>query len=80
MEDLKEDMTSMVKVLNNLQKEGFTTQFKATEEGLCSIDTNKISKPGDVEIKHFYRFEGESSQEDSSIVYAIETKDGEKGT
>ncbi|MEO6131202.1 MAG: hypothetical protein ABIQ02_05105 [Saprospiraceae bacterium] len=80
MEDIKEDMTSMVKVLDNLQKEGYTVQFKATEDGLCSMDTNKTSKPEDVEIKHFYRFEGESSADDSSIVYAIETNRGEKGT
>jgi hypothetical protein len=29
---------------------------------------------------HFYRFEGESNPSDSSIVYALESSDGEKGT
>ena len=44
------------------------------------MSTQKHFKPGQVEIKHFYRFEGESDPADSSIVYAIETKTGEKGT
>lgn len=44
------------------------------------MSTDKSFKPGDVEIKHFYRFEGESDPGDNSIVYAIETKNGEKGT
>ena len=76
----KEDMSSMVSVLQKLTESGFTTQFKATDKGLISLETQKNFKPAQVEIKHFYRFEGESSSDDSSIVYAIETKTGEKGT
>jgi len=66
--------------LADLTKSGYTTQFKATDKGLCSMTTQKNFKPAQIEIKHFYRFEGESDPDDSSIVYAIETKTGEKGT
>jgi hypothetical protein len=31
-----------------------------------------------VKIVHFYRFEGESNPDDSSIMYAIECNNGEK--
>lgn len=80
MSDQKDEMSSMVTVLSKLTESGYTTQFKPGKKGLCSMTTNKNFKPKDVKIEHFYRFEGESDPADSSIVYAIETCDGEKGT
>ena len=80
MTDEKEEMSSMLSIMNNLTQAGYTTQFKATEKGLQSLATEKNFKPQQVEIKHFYRFEGESDPDDSSVLYAIETKTGEKGT
>src|SRR5688572_33463585 len=80
MSDQKDEMSSMVTVLSKLTKSGYTTQFKPDKKGLCSMTTNKNYKPKDVKIEHFYRFEGESDPADSSIVYAIETNSGEKGT
>jgi len=80
MIDIKDEMSSMVTVLNKLNSEGYVTQFKASKKGRESITNNKTYKPGQVQIVHFYRFEGESDPGDASIVYAIETKDGEKGT
>ena len=80
MIDIKDDMSSMVVVLNKLNADGYVTQFKASKKGLESMTTQKTFKPGQVQIVHFYRFEGESDPGDSSIVYAIQTNDGEKGT
>lgn len=80
MNDEKEEMSPMVSVMADLTKSGYTTQFKVTEKGLTSLSTQKNFKPDQIEVKHFYRFEGESDPDDSSIVYAIETKTGEKGT
>ena len=76
----KENMSTMVSILGVLTENGYTTQFKATQQGLTSMVTNKTYKPDEVSINHFYRFEGESNPDDSSIVYAIETFNGEKGT
>ena len=80
MNELKEDLSPMVDILRRLHDDGYTVQFKADESGITSNETNKHFKPGKVHIRHFYRFEGESSSDDSSIVYAIETASGEKGT
>ena len=80
MENDKDEMSPMVSVLSDLTKSGYTAQFKANDKGICSMTSQKNFKPDQVEIKHFYRFEGESDPGDSSIVYAIETKTGEKGT
>lgn len=80
MSDQKDEMSSMVTVLSKLTKSGYTAQFKPGKKGIYSMTTNKYFKPKDVKIEHFYRFEGESDPADSSIVYAIETSNGEKGT
>src|SRR5665213_3027975 len=79
MED-KEYMGTLVSCLNDLQTKGYKTQFKAAPEGLISLTTNKVFQPENIKIAHFFRFEGESNPSDSSIVYAIESSGGEKGT
>ena len=76
----KENMSTMVSILDAINKTGYVSQFRVTPDGLMSVESGKTYKPGEIEIKHFYRFEGESNPDDSSIVYAIETKDGERGT
>lgn len=80
METDKNILETMVSVFQRLEKEGFTTQFKATEHGLLSLDTEKVYKPEEIRVETFYRFEGESNPDDSSIIYAIVTDSGEKGT
>ena len=76
----KEHMETLVSCLDHLQTSGFVTQFKATPAGLLSLSTERIFQSYQVTVIHFYRFEGESSPSDSSILYAIEAIDGEKGT
>ena len=76
----KAHMTTLVSCLKRLDAEGFVTQFKAMPEGLMSLTSQKTFHPGQVKIVHFFRFEGESDPSDSSILYAIEAWDGEKGT
>lgn len=76
----KVNMESLVSVLSSMTLSEFVTQFKVTEQGLVSLTTRKTFQPAEVEILHFYRFEGESNPADNAILYAIETNDGEKGT
>ena len=76
----KEDMRTLVSTTNMLDKEGFTSQFKATEKGLKSLTTETIYSPEQIKVVSFYRFEGESSPSDNSILYALETSEGERGT
>jgi hypothetical protein len=76
----KQNMSTMVSILDVLTQNGYTTQFKAGDGILLSLVTNKEYSPEEVRINHFYRFEGESNPDDSSIIYAIETDSGEKGT
>lgn len=76
----KVNMESLVSVLSSLTVSEFVTQFKVTKQGLVSMTTQKTFQPAEIEILHFYRFEGESNPSDNAILYAIETNDGEKGT
>jgi hypothetical protein len=77
----KEHMKTLVSCINSLTKFGFTAQFKVQKDNkLKSLETEKTYGPEDVIIKNFYRFEGESDPADNSILYAIETTSGERGT
>lgn len=75
-----EDMKTMTSCHTKLMKEGFTEDFKASESGLLSLQQEKLYKPDDIKDVNFYRFEGASDPGDNSILYAIETNDGIKGT
>lgn len=76
----KEEMKTLSDTVNALTKEGFETQFSATEDGLKSLSTDRVYKPDEIRVVNFYRFEGESDPADNSILYAIETSEGELGT
>jgi hypothetical protein len=75
-----EDMKTMTSCVNKLVLDGYTENFQVTEKGLFSIEQNKYYKPEEISIKNFFRFEGASDPADNSILYAIETTDGVKGT
>ena len=45
-----------------------------------SQETEEMFTPEQVKIINFFRFEGMSDPEDNSILYAIETDSGLKGT
>jgi hypothetical protein len=74
------NMTELEKCLNKLEGEGYTDQYKVEKGKLCDLTNNKKYKAKDVKAVNFYRFEGNSNPDDMSILYAIETSDGRKGT
>jgi len=75
-----EDMKTLASCLNKVVRDGYTENFKVTEEGLQSLETEKLYKPDEVHIVNFFRFEGASDPSDSAILYIIETNNGAKGT
>lgn len=63
-----------------LKKRGFTANFKVDEnEKLTDSEGNQFD-PSDVTLIEFHRFEGISNPADSTIIYAVEAENGEKGT
>src|ERR1051325_5180493 len=75
-----EDLKTMVSCLNILTSEGFTENYKVEKKGLKALSNNHIYQPEEVKVLNFYRFEGSSDPADNSILYAIETSDGKRGT
>ena len=73
-------MTDLEKVQSNLEKYGYTEQFRVEKGKMIGTNSKKSYKPKDVKVMNFYRFEGLSNPDDMSILYAIETCDGSRGT
>ena len=74
------EMKTLVSTLNSLIQKGYTEDYKANDAGLKALKTEKIYQPDQVKVVDLYRFEGTSDPADESILYAIETNDGGKGT
>lgn len=66
--------------LEKIQQKGYTEQFRAEGSTLYCFDNQTAYRPDDVSVINFYRFEGISDPDDMSIIYVIETTDGQKGT
>jgi hypothetical protein len=74
-------MTDMQQCLKKLEEQGYTDQYRVENKVLQSLtDETKRYKAEDVQAVNFYRFEGDSDPDDMSILFAIETNDGRKGT
>jgi hypothetical protein len=72
--------TTVTDTLNTLKEEGYTLDFNLKPDCLECNSTYIKLYPDDFVIDKFYRFEGASNPDDSSIIYAISSKDGLKGT
>lgn len=80
MQDMKEYRTPLSEKMAALEKDGYDTQFKF-EDGVLKVrSSQKNYQAQELTINEEFRFEGESNPGDMSILYAVETKDGTKGT
>jgi SAM-dependent methyltransferase len=74
-------MTELQYCLKRLEEKGFTDQYRVEHDRLVSThDKKKKYKAKDIHAVNFFRFEGITNPDDMSILYAIETSDGQKGT
>lgn len=71
---------TLVGTLADLAHRGFTAAFAVAGDGLRAAGTVRTFRPEDLTIREFHRFEGISDPDDMSIVYAIESRDGTRGT
>lgn len=78
--EVKTKRKPLVTLLGDLCTAGYRTRFKATIIGLLSLSTMNMYKANEIKVRHFYKYEDETELSDCSVIYAIETKDGEKGT
>ena len=73
-------LESLSKRSAELQEKGYTCNFQVEDGKLTIPDKAQIEcTPDQIEIHHVFRFEGESNPADLSILYALETHQGDKG-
>ena len=70
---------SLSVAIEALKKEGFTHDFNLHEEGVQNRKEGTLHGGGDLNVVKFFRFEGYTNPDDSSVLYAIEMANGEKG-
>jgi len=70
---------TMSEAVNDLKKRGYTLDFNLEEGKLVCGKTPPALQPNEFEITEVYRFEGETDPADEAVVYAIESKHGQKG-
>lgn len=61
------------------QAEGYTFDFNLSNSKLDCKKLNRTFDSTEFNVDAFYRFEGDSNPDDSSILYAISTEYGIKG-
>lgn len=64
----------------DLKKRGYTFNFQINENGKLTDNKNLEFDPSEVILEEFHRFEGMTNPADSTILYAVRTKSGMKGT
>ena len=74
------EMNTLADSINSFIKKGFTEDYQVNGQGLQAIKSGKVYQSNQVKVVDFHRFEGSSDPGDESILYAIETDDGDKGT
>ncbi len=70
---------TLSEAINDLQKKEYTYDFNLKTESLHCAALKIEIHPEDFEVDQSYRFEGMSSTDDNSVLYAISSKNGIKG-
>src|SRR5881409_2179542 len=73
-------MSTLSEAIDAYADTGFTEHFAVRSRRLLGLDGGSSFEAHEVVIRGFQRFEGISDPDDMSIVYAIETQTGLRGT
>lgn len=63
----------------SLMNRGYNINFNVNNKGKLSNSKDLEFEPSEVILMEIHRFEGMSNPADNSILYAVETRTGEKG-
>jgi len=80
METRNNQYDTLVEALNSLYQRGYIHNFRIDENGDMIEHSNIHYASSEVQLNEYHRFEGMTNPSDMSIVYAVETINGEKGT
>jgi hypothetical protein len=71
---------TLSEAINDLKKRGFTEDFSLKPHCLECKTLSLLVDPSDFTVEEFYRFEGMTNPDDSSVLFAIKSKEGVMGT
>jgi hypothetical protein len=71
---------TLASALSDLARRGFTERFTVEGGRLRAMESAQVFAPADLMIREHYRFEGTSDPDDMSVIYAIESRSGTRGT
>lgn len=71
---------TLSEAIEDLKSQGYIYDFNLEEKQLCCESLDKTFPPKEFKVVGSYRFEGMSNPDDNSVLYVIETNNGEKGT
>lgn len=70
---------TLSEAVSGLQARGYSIDFNLDYDYIHCKAMDLALKPNEFEITEVYRFEGNSDPADESVIYAIESKHGQKG-
>lgn len=76
---MTKNYSSLSEAMNDLKARGYTQDFNVKPDCLECSALNLQLSPEKFVVDEFYRFEGASSTDDNSIVFAITSDAGVKG-
>lgn len=71
---------SLVDALDDLKQRGYEADFATDSACLYCGDLDLRLNPEEFNVDEVYRFEGDSTPDDSAVLYAISSSTGVKGT
>jgi hypothetical protein len=71
---------TVTEAISDLKSRGYINDFNLGFNGIPSHKLFFSLAPDKFEITEVYRFEGDTDPDDETVVYAIESKEGIKGT
>ncbi len=66
---------TLSEAINDLQQQGYTTDFNIEFDGIKCKATGKCLNPSEFEVTSYHRFDGMSDPDDDVILYVVEAKD-----
>jgi len=76
---MEENYDTLIEAITDLNSKGYTEDFNLCDVGIENKSKKKIHKANILKVVKYYRFEGDTNPDDSSVLYVIETSCGEKG-
>lgn len=74
------ETATLAGMVDALTRRGFAEQFQVVNGRLRAVTGGKTFPADQVTVVEYHRFEGVSDPDDMAVLYAIETRNGLRGT